>query len=74
MIEEIGLALGILKLALEVFKDERKDRFLKQLIALEKDFQHEKDKGKDNWSDLTLSRFLRESKDLQRLVVSEASK
>jgi hypothetical protein len=70
---EIGLILSLVKLSLEVFKDERKDRFLKKYIRLEKEWHEEMAKPDSKRSDLALDRILLECKLLARLVVSEAN-
>ncbi len=68
----IGLVLGLVKLALEVFQDERRDRFLKKYTKLEAEYQNELAKDDDDVSDLNLDRILFECEQLARLIVAEA--
>lgn len=70
----IGTILSLIKLGLEVFKDERKDRFLKKQVKLEKEWMDEISKPDSERSDLTLDRLYFESNNLAKLIISEASK
>jgi hypothetical protein len=70
----IGTILSLIKLGLEVFKDERKDRFLKKQIKLEKEWMDEMSKPDEDRSDLTLDRLFFDSSELASLVISEARK
>lgn len=70
----IGTILQLIKLGLEIFKDERKDRFLKQQIKLEKEWMDEMSKPDSDRSDLTLDRLYFDSSVLAQLVISEARK
>lgn len=69
---ELGLVLGLVKVALEVFQDERRDRFLKKWTKLNEDYQNELAKDDDDISDLTLDRLRFELDNLAALVVAEA--
>ena len=69
---DIGLVLGLLKVALETFNAERRDRFLKQYTKLEKEWQDEMALPDDQRSDLALDRILFECKQLAKLVITEA--
>ena len=69
---ELGLVLNLVKLSLEVFQDERRDRFLKKWVKLDKEYQDELAKDDDDISDLTLDRLRFELQDLAKLVVAEA--
>lgn len=71
--ETIGLVLGLVKVALEVFQDERRDRYLKKYLALQKEFQDEMAKPDDERSDLALDKLVFECKQLGKLIVSEHS-
>lgn len=71
---EIGLILGLAKVALEIFQDERKDRFLKQHNKLAKEWQDEMGLPDDQRSDLALDRILFECNQLAKLIISESSK
>lgn len=68
---ELGLVFGLLKVAIETFKDERQDRFLKRYVKLEKEWQDEMAKDDDDVSDLKLDRILFDSIGLAKLVVAE---
>jgi len=67
----IALILGLIKVGLEVFQDQTKDRFLKKYQKLEKDYQDELNKGIDNWSDLKLDRLRFDAEQLAELVIRE---
>jgi hypothetical protein len=68
---ELGLVLQVLKLSLEVFKDVRKDRFLKQFMKLEKEWMNEISKPDDQQSDLALDRLHFDAEALAKLVIAE---
>jgi hypothetical protein len=70
----LGAILSLINVALDVFKDERKDRFLKQYVKIKTEYQNELDKGLANRSDLTISQLLNEAKLLSALVVAEHNK
>lgn len=70
---ELGLVLKVLKLSLEVFKDVRKDRFLKKFLKLEKEWMDEISKPDSEQSDLTLDRLHFDAEALAKLVVAEHS-
>ena len=67
------LILSLIKVSLEVFQDERKDRFLKKYLKIQEDYQNELNKGLDNRSDLKLMQLLGEAEQLGELVVRERS-
>lgn len=67
----LGLILSLIKLGLEVFQDERKDRYLKQYLKLQKEYQGELNKGLDDRSDLTLDLLRIEATGLAELIVRE---
>lgn len=69
---ELGLVLSVLKLSLEVFKDERKDRFLKKFIKLEKEWMDEISKPDSEQSDLMLDRLHFDAEALAKLVIAES--
>lgn len=71
---EIGLILGLAKVALEVFQDERKGRFSSQRDKLEKEFNEEMDKPKHDRSDLELDRIVRDSRLLGKRIIEESGK
>lgn len=71
---ELGLILQVLKLSLEIFKDERKDRFLKQYVKIEKEWNEELAKPDDEQSDLTFDKLYVDAESLAKLVISEAHK
>lgn len=70
----IGLVMGLLKVALEVFKDERRDRFQKQFKKLELEYQNELAKDDDDISDLKLDTILFKCHQLAALIVAEHNK
>lgn len=70
---ELGLVLSVLKLSLEVFQDERRDRFLKKFIKLEKEWMNEISKPDSEQSDLMLDRLHFDAEALAKLIVAEAS-
>ncbi len=65
------LILSLIKVSLEVFQDERKDRFLKKYLKIQEDYQNELNKGLDNRSDLKLMQLLGKAEQLGELVVRE---
>jgi len=69
----LGTILSLLKLSLEVFQGERKDRFLKKFHKIEKEYQDELNKGLDDRSDLTIDKLRIEANQLATLIVSESS-
>ena len=71
---EVGLVLQLIKLSLEIFQDERRDRFLKKYVKLERQWHEEMDRPDSERSDLALDTILRECNLLAKLVVAESSK
>jgi hypothetical protein len=71
---EISLLLGLAKVALEIFQDERKGRFANERDKLAKEFNDEMDKSKEDRSDLTLNTILRDTKLLSRRIIEESLK
>lgn len=67
----LGLILSLIKLGLEVFQNERKDKFLKKYLKLQKEYQDELNKGLDDRSDLKLDQLRLEAIILAELVVQE---
>lgn len=65
------LILSLIKVSLEVFQDERKDRFLKKYLKIKEEFQDELNKGLNDRSDLKLDRLRLNAIDLAELVVRE---
>lgn len=72
--ETLALALGLAKVALEVFQDERKGRFLNELTKLEKEWHEEMDKSLDDRSDLAIDRIMREYRIVFKRIIAEAKK
>lgn len=66
----LELILGLIKVGLEVYKDETRDRYLKKYLRIKNDYQEELNKGIDSWSDLNLNKLLLESEDLARLIIA----
>jgi hypothetical protein len=71
---EFTLILSLIKLGLEVFQDERKDRYLKKYLKIEKAYYEELNKGLENRSDLVINKLRLDARQLAKLVVREASK
>lgn len=83
---DAGLIFGLLKIALEVWQDERRDRFTKKLTGLRKDYreelkkeeydstnpEHKKGDQSRFRSELNLDNILFECKNIAQLVVGEA--
>lgn len=67
----LELALSLIKIAAEVFQDERKDRFLKKYLKISKEYQDELNKGLDDRSDLKLDKLRFEADQLAELIVRE---
>ena len=67
----LELILSLIKLGLEVYQDERKDKFLKKYLKLQKEYQDELNKGLDDRSDLKLDQLRFEAIILAELVVRE---
>jgi hypothetical protein len=68
---ELSSVLGLIKIALEVFQDQTKDRYLKKYLKIKVEYQHEIDKGIDDWSDLKLHQLRLEAENLAELIVRE---
>lgn len=72
--ETIGLILGLLKLSLEIFKDSRKDQYLKKYLEIVKEYNEELSKPPHLVSDYKLDSLLLDSKRLAKLVIAESGK
>ena len=70
---DLTLILGLIKLGLEVFQDQTKDKYLKKYLKLQKEFQDEINKGLDDRSDLKLDQLRHEAKQLAELLIRERS-
>lgn len=70
---DFGLVLGLLKVSIETFNNERKDRILKQYVKLEKEWYEEFNQPENRRSDLALDRIMLELEQLAKLVVAENS-
>ena len=68
---ELSSILGLIKIALEVFQDQSRDRYLKKYLKIKAEYQHEIDKGINDWSDLRLHQLRLEAENLAELIVSE---
>lgn len=71
---QIELILSLVKVGLEVFQDERKDKFLKRYLKIQKEYQDEVNKGIDDRSDLKLDRLRFDAEQLAQLLISEHSR
>ena len=69
----LGTILSLLKLSLEVFQGERKDRFLKKFYKIEKEWQDELNKGLDDRSDFRIDELRLEANQLAELIVAESA-
>lgn len=68
---DLTLILGLIKLGLEVFQDQTKDKYLKKYLKLQREFQDEINKGLDDRSDLKLDQLRHEAKQLAELLIRE---
>ena len=71
---ELGTILSLIKLGLEIFKDERKGRFTKKYVKLEREYMDEMSKPENIRSDLALDRLYFDAGELAKLIVTESSK
>lgn len=69
---DIGLIFGLVKVALEVWKDERKDRFEKKRANLERDYYEELKRPEHERSQLYLDNILLELDILAKTVLPES--
>ena len=67
----IELILSLIKIGAEIFQDERKDRFLKKYLKLQKEYQDELNKGLDDRSDFKLDELRLEATGLAELLIRE---
>lgn len=70
---DIGSILGLIKIALEVYQDERKDRYLKKYLKLEREWMHEMGLPDYERSDLRLDTIMFECGQLAKLIVEDRS-
>lgn len=68
---DVALILSLIKIAAEIYQDERKDKYLKKHNKIEKEYQDELNKGIDNWSDLKLHQLRFEATQLAELLIRE---
>jgi len=68
---DLALILGLIKLGLEVFQDQTKDKYIKKYLKIQKEFQDEINKGLDDRSDLKLDQLRHEAKQLAELLIRE---
>ena len=67
----LELIFSLIKLGLEVYQDDRKDKFLKKYVKLQEEYQNELNKGLNDRSDLKLDQLRFEAIILAELVVRE---
>ena len=67
----LELIFSLIKLGLEVYQDDRKDKFLKKYVKLPEEYQNELNKGLNDRSDLKLDQLRFEAIILAELVVRE---
>ncbi len=72
--ETFGLVLGLVKVSLEIFKDERKGRFLKKYNELVKEWNEEMSRPEDERSDLALDNIMFKCEQLASSVITESGK
>jgi hypothetical protein len=70
---EFGLVMQVLKLSLEIFQGERRDRFRNKYTRIEKEWMDEMSKPEGFISDLTLDRLHFDATILARLIISESA-
>jgi hypothetical protein len=68
---DLSSVLGLIKIALEVFQDQTKDRYLKKYLRIKEDYDEEIAKGLDNWSDLRLHQLRLDATSLAELIIRE---
>lgn len=68
---DLTLILGLIKLGLEVFQDQTKDKYLKKYLKIQKEFQDEINKGLNDRSDLKLDQLRHDAKQLAELLIRE---
>ena len=68
---DLALILGLIKLGLEVFQDQTKDKYIKKYLKIQKEFQDEINEGLDDRSDLKLDQLRHEAKQLAELLIRE---
>lgn len=71
---DIGTILSLVKIGAEIFQDERKDRFLKKQVKLEKEYMDEMSKPDSKRSDLALDRLYFDASILAKLLITESLK
>ena len=69
----LSTILSLIKLGLEVFQSERKDRFLKKYHKIEKEYQDELNKGLNDRSDFELDRLRIQANQLAELIIAESA-
>lgn len=67
----LELILGLIRVGLEVYQDEAKDKHLKRYLKIQKEFQDELNKGLDDRSDLKLDRLRYDAEQLAQLIIRE---
>jgi hypothetical protein len=70
---DVGLILGLLKVGLEVYQSETKDKLVKQFNKLEKEYFDEMARPDNERSDLFIDNLLLECEQIGRIIVSSRS-
>lgn len=70
---DLQLVLGLIKVGLEVYQGETRDKYLKKYLKIQKDFQDELNKGINDRSDLKLDRLRIDARQLAELLIRESS-
>lgn len=68
---KLDLILGLIKVGLDVYQNETKDRFLKKYLKIKEEFQDELNKGLEGRSDLKLNQLLYDAEQLAELFIKE---
>lgn len=69
----LSTILSLIKLGLEVFQSERKDRFLKKYHKIEMEWQDELNKGLDDRSDFRIDELRLQANQLAELIIAESA-
>lgn len=70
---DLQLVLGLIKVGLEVYQGETRDKYLKKYVKIQQRFQDELNKGINERSDLELDRLCIDARQLAELLIRESS-
>ena len=71
---DLSLILPLIKVALDVFSNERKDRYTRRFHKIESEYQDEKNKGLNDRSDLKLNELHHEARQLIELIIKDSGR